>query len=156
MIKDYWHNLAPRDRQILTWAAPFFALGLLYFAVWQPLSNAEANAQQTLNFRQADLQYLHEQGIKVLIAKGSKLSAGSGSLTDRVTRSANQYGIRIDRLQPTAGSINVWIDEVPYQKLLQWLTELQLKQGLSVSQADIATAGKPGIVKVRRLELAAG
>ncbi|WP_417358383.1 type II secretion system protein GspM [Gallaecimonas pentaromativorans] len=153
MIKDYWNNLAPRDRQILTWASPFFALGLFYFVIWQPLQGAEASARQILSNRQGDLSFLREQGSRVLAAKGGKLASGAGSLTDRVTRSANQFSIRIDRLQPGNGSINVWVDEVPFEQLVGWLTQLQLKEGLSVAQADIAATGKPGMVKVRRLEL---
>ncbi|WKE65923.1 type II secretion system protein M [Gallaecimonas kandeliae] len=153
MIKDYWNNLAPRDRQVLTWAAPFMALGLFYFALWQPLSHAEEAARQRLHSRQADLAYLHKQGSAILAAKGGKLASGSGSLTDRVTRSANQLSIRISRLQPGSGNINVWVDEVPFEKLSLWLTQLQLKEGLTVGQADFASTGTPGMVKVRRLEL---
>ncbi|EKE77564.1 type II secretion system protein M [Gallaecimonas xiamenensis] len=153
MIKEYWQAMAPRDRQVLTWAAPFMALGLFYFAIWQPLSGAEEAARQQLQSRQGDLQYLREQGSRLLAAKGGRLATGSGSLTDRVTRSANSFNVRIARLQPGQGGISVWVDEVPFERLTQWLTALQLKEGLSVSQADVITTGTPGMVRVRRLEL---
>ncbi|WP_406665680.1 type II secretion system protein GspM [Gallaecimonas sp. GXIMD1310] len=152
MIKAYWQSLSERDQQVLRWAAPLIVLGLLYFALWQPLNGAIAEATQQLNSRQQDLQYLREQGGRILASRQGNDSQQQASLTDRVTRSAGALGISISRLQPGKNSVSVWVDEVAFDTFTQWVQRME-QQGLKVAVADLTTTKDSGKIRVRRLEL---
>jgi len=45
------------------------------------------------------------------------------------------------------------MDDVPFDALLGYLSELVQKKGLSLESVDLAEADAPGYVKVRRIQL---
>jgi type II secretory pathway component PulM len=45
------------------------------------------------------------------------------------------------------------LEDVGFEQLLRWLTELQSKHGVQLLQLDIAASEVPGTVRVRRLVL---
>lgn len=77
----------------------------------------------------------------------------TGSLSGIVNSTARQYKISIDRVQPQGDNIQVWIDEVPFTNLLDWLETLNNKRGLKVLAIDITNADEAGVVTIRRLQL---
>jgi general secretion pathway protein M len=62
-------------------------------------------------------------------------------------------GITLSRIQPRGEDLQVWIDEVPFNRLLTWLGALQSKQGITAASLDLNSTETPGQVKVRRLLL---
>ena len=56
-------------------------------------------------------------------------------------------------MQPQGDNIQVWIDEISFNQLLQWLEQLSSKEGLRVTNIDLSNAEQPGVVRVRRLQL---
>jgi len=71
-----------------------------------------------------------------------------------VNQTAGSYGLVITRMQPQGDKIQVWMDDVPFDALLGYLSELVQKKGLSLESVDLAEADVPGYVKVRRIQLA--
>ncbi|WP_341502776.1 type II secretion system protein M [Gallaecimonas sp. GXIMD4217] len=151
-IKDWYDNLEARERRLIALAAPVALVGLLYWGIWTPLGEAVAQAQNRVNAKQNELDWLRDQGATVLAARGGSRPVAGGSLTQRVTNAARAHQITIARLQPTSSGVAVWVDDVAFDALTLWLAQLQ-QQGLVVSQADIAAGEASGKVKVRKLEL---
>ena len=54
------------------------------------------------------------------------------------------------RLQPEGdGIVRIWLEDVPFDALLRWLADLQLRYGVRVDSADIERESAPGLVNAR-------
>ncbi|WP_417348180.1 type II secretion system protein GspM [Ferrimonas sp.] len=156
-LKAWWHKLNPRERQMLTLAAPFILIGGFYWLIWQPLSGAVAKAEQGLNSelsRQASLKADANRYLS-LGQGGSGNNMATGSLSQLATESAKQFALSIDRMQPQGDKLQVWLTESSFEGLLNWLAYLS-EQGVRVEAVDLAAADTAGRVEVRRLQLIKG
>ena len=57
-------------------------------------------------------------------------------------------------MQPQGKSLQIQIEEIEFNKLVRWLDELTTRQGLAIESIDVSQTGKPGEVRVRRLQVA--
>jgi general secretion pathway protein M len=76
----------------------------------------------------------------------------SGSLPQAVNRTTAQHDIAISRMQPQGDELQVWVDQAPFNSVLEWLKAME-NMGVIILQADIAEADAPGYIKIRRLQL---
>lgn len=58
-----------------------------------------------------------------------------------VSETASTQLIRIDRFEPGANNVRVWIDGVEFSALLQWLAELRSGWAILVQEAVLESAG---------------
>ena len=108
-----------------------------------------------LERQQALLTWVSENTARYQQAQGSKKNQKSaGSLSSIVNRSANSFKLTITRMQPKDGTLQVWIDSVPFTQLLFWLEHLANNEGLQVQSIDLTQGDNQGEVRVRRLQLA--
>jgi general secretion pathway protein M len=154
-LRIWWQGLAFREQQLVGFAAVFLVIGVFYWGIWAPIANAEVDALRNLNAQQQTLTYVKQTANKIagLQQSGAK-PAISGSLSSVVNQTASTYGLVITRMQPQGDKIQVWMDDVPFDALLGYLSDLVQKKGLSLESVDLAEADTPGYVKVRRIQLA--
>ena len=153
-IKTWWNGLILREKQMVSVGGVVLVIGVLYWGIWAPISGAEADAERALQAQQNTLSYVKQTANKIAGLKQSGGQKGfSGSLSAAVTQSAKAYGREITRMQPQGKKIQVWMDEVPFDSLLGYLSDLVQKQGLSLENIDLAQSDTPGLVKVRRIQL---
>jgi len=153
-MKAWWQQLKSSEQRLV--AIMGFVLGLIlfYLLIWQPLGDNVSKAQQKLARQQALLIYIQESTQRYKQShKSGASSRSSGSLSSIVNRSATRNNISIARLQPQGEDLQIWIDEVPFTQLLNWLEFLANNEGLSVKSIDLSKADRQGVVKVRRLQL---
>ena len=156
-MKTWWQQLKSSEQRIVTVLAAVVVMFLFYSLVWQPLEN-NINATQKKLVRQQALQtWVEENTHRYQQSQKRSVSSGSNaSLSSIVNRSADRNNISIARLQPQGEDLQVWIDEVPFTKLLSWLEFLANNEGLLVKSIDLSKADRNGVVKVRRLQLGKG
>lgn len=154
-LRTWWQGLAVREQQIVAFGAVFLVIGIFYWGIWTPIANAEADSLRRLAVQQQTLTYVKQTANKIagLRQTGAKPTA-SGSLSSVVNQTAGAYGLVITRMQPQGDKIQVWMDDVPFDALLNYLSDLVQKKGLSLESVDLAEADEPGYVKVRRIQLA--
>ena len=154
-LRIWWQGLASREQQLVGFGSVFLVIGIFYWGIWTPIANAEADALRNLNAQQQTLSYVKQAANKIASLKqsGAKPTV-SGSLSSVVNQTAGDYGLVITRMQPQGDKIQVWMDDVPFDALLGYLSELVQKKGLSLESVDLAEADAPGYVKVRRIQLA--
>ncbi|MCF1427450.1 MAG: type II secretion system protein M [Shewanella sp.] len=152
-IKIWWAGLAPREQQMLSAAAIVVLIGVLYWGIWTPIANAQQGAQRQLQAEQRTLAYVKQTASKItsLRQKGGK-AAFSGSLSAEVNSTAGKYRLEITRMQPQGNKIQLWMDDVPFDVLMDYLNEL-VQQGLALDNLDVSATDKPGYVQVRRIQL---
>lgn len=154
-LQTWWQGLASREQQLVGFCGVFLVVGVLYWGIWSPIAEAEADALRSLSAQQQTLNYVKQTANKIagLKQSGAKPVA-TGSLSSVVNQTAGNYGLVITRMQPQGDKIQVWMDDVPFDALLGYLGELVQAKGLSLESVDLAEADAPGYVKVRRIQLA--
>lgn len=158
LIAQY-DQLPRRDQQALGVLAVALLLGLLYFALWLPVSefhdrakSARDNAAELLSWMQANRPVLMRLG-------GTSGSAASASV-DRpadgralmalVTRTAREAGLALQRFEPSGdNAIRVWLEDSPYADVAAWLEGLKNRHGVIIDQAAMDRDDTPGKVSVR-------
>jgi general secretion pathway protein M len=153
-MKARWQQLNTREQRLVSIMAIAVLIFILYSAIWQPLNDNLVKANKKLIRQQALLTWVTESTTHYQQAKRhAKVNNESGSLSAIVNKSASSYELTITRMQPQGNDLQVWIDNVPFTKLLLWLEHLANTKGLQVQGIDVAHAERTGEVTVRRLQL---
>lgn len=153
-IKQKYLALSEREQKLLFIAGIAIFVALFYFLIWAPLANGVDTARTQLHSQQQLLDWVEDKALQARrLRQTSSTSSGfTGSLTQTVNQSTSQFGIPVSRLQPQDDELQVWVDEAPFDSVLEWLKALE-NQGIVILQVDIAEAGAPGLIKIRRLQL---
>lgn len=154
-LRTWWTQLAQREQQLVAVMAVVVVISILYWGIWSPISNAEQRALTARDAQASTLAYVKQTANKIAALKQSntRKTAATGSLGSIVTQSAGRFGLTITRMQPQGNKIQVWMDDVPFESLLNCLDDLVQHQGLSLENLDIAAGDKVGMVQVRRIQL---
>jgi len=153
-MKAWWQQLNNREQRLLSIMATLVMVFILYSAIWQPLNDSLVNAKTKLLRQQALLTWVTDNTAQYQQAqRNGKVSNERGSLSGIVNKSANSYNLTITRMQPQGDDLQVWIDSVPFTKLLFWLEHLANNKGLQVQGIDLNPSERTGEVAVRRLQL---
>lgn len=146
--------LTDRERILVIVSAIMVCIALFYFTIWSPLNRALEQQKQLLDNQQSLLIWVKDSAARAtqLRLSSSSTRSFSGSLPQTVNRTTAKHSIAISRMQPQGEELQVWIDEVPFNSMLDWLKTME-SMGVIILQADIAQADTPGHIKVRRLQL---
>lgn len=155
------NQMNQREQLLVSAAGVLFVVTLAYFIAWKPLADGIAERETKIAAQQELLQWVRENTGRYLAQKGgvqskdsTPTSAISGSMSERVTRLASAAKIEVTRMQPQSDSLVVVIDQVPFNTLLQFIEALETQGGLVIEHLDATEGGEPGIVRVRRLQVA--
>ncbi|MFT4711952.1 MAG: general secretion pathway protein M [Candidatus Azotimanducaceae bacterium] len=142
--------LDPRERLAVMALSLFFSLLLFYFAIWQPLHDFQSSSKANLERQAGLLQTMRASEQEARASVGGATQAPTGqSLLTQVSRTAQQFGIKPNRLQPEGSdAVSVWFDEVNFNDLIKWLGS-QSQAGMSVRQISIDREELPGRVNAR-------
>jgi general secretion pathway protein M len=155
-MKHWWLTLNQRERQLVLLAAVAVGLAVLYWGIWTPLASRVEAKKQTLELQQATLILSKQQGERILSAggvQGATPDIDDKNLSEVIGQSASSQQIVMSRIQPRGESIDIWIDDVPFNQLMNWFIQLEQRYGLTVENLDLVAKDVPGTVSVRRLRL---
>ena len=156
-MKAKWQQLNLREQRLVLAMSSVVLVFILYSLVWQPLNENILKTGAKLARQQSLLTWVSENTARYQQAnKSGKSAKGNASLSSIVNRTAKRSNIGITRMQPQGDDIQVWIDEVSFTQLLQWLELLSNQEGLNVKAIDLNNVEQPGVVGVRRLQLGRG
>ena len=153
-MRDWWEGLATRERNLAILSAVVIVIGGLYWGLVQPLTDALNAEQQRLKSNQQTLVWMKSKGQDIVNAQAqSANNGGQVNLNQLIGNSARENGITISRIQPKGAELEVWIDDIEFNLLLNWLKQLQQRHGVVTLNTDLALGDARGTVKVRRLHL---
>ena len=153
-FRAWWAGLAERERRILTAGGAVLAVLVGYLAIWEPLHNLRDRSERALADARVVATRLEHIATEMAGARGSapRPSAPGQSLLAAVDQSSRTSGIgkAPSRLQPEGDRlVRVWLDDVPFDAVIRWLHDLQVRHGVRVETADIERESAPGLVNVR-------
>ncbi len=129
------------------------ALALVLYLVWLLLLTPIQKKRDQLY--QANISSTQTLGrVQILAAQIQQLRAqGSANANENINglidSSLRNNGLQMSGLQPGAnGEVRVRLDKAAYQPLMQWLYEMEYKQGIHVTDLSLASTNDPGQVTV--------
>ncbi|NWN90558.1 type II secretion system protein M [Marinobacter adhaerens] len=158
LIAQY-DQLPRRDQQALTILAIAVFLGFLYFAVWRPVTDFHNRAETSKQSASELVAWMqaNRPAIRRLASNGggpasvsAEVPADGRELMGLVTRSARESGLTLQRFEPSGdNAIRVWVDSAVYAEVAAWLEMLSDQHGVTIDQAALDRANKPGRVSAR-------
>ncbi|MFT5162875.1 MAG: general secretion pathway protein M [Alteromonadaceae bacterium] len=150
MLKNWWESLNEREHKLVMGGGSVVAVGIFFFAIWQPLANTVTDNQASLIKQQNLNVWATDTIAKIKATSASKVSSG-GSLSQVVNQSSRRFNIQVTRMNPKDDELQLWLDNIVFNDLLKWLAHLEASEGISIVGIDVNEGTEPGIVNVRRL-----
>ena len=149
-----WQQLQPRERYLVSPMVAMGVIALFYVSIWAPLHEGVEQAKLTVTSQQKSLTWMQNGVTQILQSKGTRkpVKPASGSLSQRVSKTASSHQIQLTRIQPQKEELNVRIDSVSFDDFLAWLQTMQ-QQGIEVTSVDLDGSDQAGIVEVRKIIL---
>jgi len=155
-IKQQLDAMPAKDRRALLLLTLFLAAIILIYAVLLP-AHRYANEASELHQQRAEIlawMQSNEAAARQLKTQPAKNTNPSGqSILSLATQQAQSNNLSFKRFEPfDEGGLRVWLDNAPFNNLLQWLTALQQQNGVLIKQVSIDRATQAGRVSAK-LEL---
>jgi len=154
-IKQWFLDQSPRDQMVLSVGAAAMAIFILFFLILFPMQD---NLQKTQKRNLASLQEqqtVRDLAGQVLARQQDGSHSGTQNLTSLLNDTTRQFGLRMENVQPTGNSARVRLGASEFNVVLAWLHEMEIKQGLQVTDLTITADKNPGAVLVN-LQLTQG
>jgi len=152
-MKAQWQQLEERDKKLVIILAITLTIATVYWFIWQPLQDNIANTARQIKVQENTLADVKVIGQKIIALQGNASAAASGDLNQLVNRSAQRNNIKISRMQAKNDSLQLWVDNIAFDRFLNWLEELEYQHSIKVENLDITAGDNSGMIKVRRLQL---
>lgn len=148
-LLNFLNKYNRREQMLILGCGLAVALYLLWLMIFVPLQNkrtqllaANVSSTQTLG----RVQIAAAQIAQLRSAGASGSSENISGLIDTTLRA---HGLAMSNFQPGAnGEARVRLDRAAFGSLMQWLYEIEFKQGITVSDLSIASTNDPGQVTV--------
>jgi general secretion pathway protein M len=150
-VGRWFAGLEPNERTLVTALAALVALATVYVAIWQPLHTWSSDADRRYQHQLALLDWMRQQEAAAReAAQHGQGAPASGSLLTIVANSAASAGLQLLRYQPEAsGGVSVVLQNQPFNALIEWLAQLEQRDGVAVKQISIDGQTKDGLVNAR-------
>ncbi len=153
-LQKKFDMMSSREQLLLKLMFVALLMVLAYAVMWRP-------AQAYMQSAEAQLQQAQE--LVALIHKNQSVlrsrSASSGSntaaldsqqLVSSVTNMARQHQLTLKRFEPSGeNKVKVWVDDVPFNNMIAWLTQLHESLGIRVELVTIEKQDTEGRVTAR-------
>ncbi|MEM7217556.1 MAG: type II secretion system protein M [Pseudomonadota bacterium] len=159
-LKNEWfassiyRNYAVRDagEKRIILAVALLVLGVaVWSAVWQPISGWSQSAQSKHERQLALLDWMkqNEADARRIGMPDGAAQAGEGGLLTVVSRTVEQAGLKLSRIQPERDGVSVVLQKQAFNDVLRWLDTLEEREGILVVQASVDADALSGRVNAR-------
>jgi general secretion pathway protein M len=147
-MKDWFAQLNQREQMSLFILSLAVGLYLLFVLLWSPLAgkrdalevqnSAIAGSLARVDAMVSELLQLRDGGASVNTRR---------NLTSLINQSTSRMELQVSRLQPSSrGDIQVRLENASFDDVLEWLHEMEYREGLLVREVSVTQAGSAGRV----------
>lgn len=151
-LNQWLETLEQRERYIVIGGAIAFIIMLFYLLIWEPIvSTQEEQLNQNIAQRQLHSWMKNAAGeIQQLKSSGNSALAKSRnqSISSLADRSAITSGIKpyIDKIDQNKKGVKVSLKSANFDKIINWLSDLENKYGITASKVKIEKSKIEGAV----------
>lgn len=151
-FKQWYRDLARKEQQLILALAVVVVIFIFAKLIWQPIANSRdrlliqnQQAQQELTTVRA----LAAEYNSLKSVAGPTSRAGSGNLNQLLNNSVKRHQLSLKRLQPSSnGDVQLRFENAVFNRLVAWLNELEVANGVVVKDISITPAAAAGLVNV--------
>lgn len=156
-IYAWWSGITQREQRLMIVCISLIALASIYWGIVQPISERSELAQARISSEKQLLSWVEGKADNIAALRRSGGRAYSNTpLNQVVSSSTKRYRIELVRIQPRDESLQVWVQPVPFNQFIDWLTFLKETQDIGVEFMDLSASDASGVVEVKRLQLKRG
>jgi type II secretory pathway component PulM len=154
-LRNWFNHLPRREQNFLL--AGFIAL--LFYLVYGVFYSGLVDGRDRLRKQNAaDMQtlaWMKEASATIRSLRGASgvggIAGGEGKTLSQLSEmAARRADLRITRFQPKEDvEAQVWLDNAEFDKLVVFISGLEMEYGLSIHEVTINASGGPGLVNVR-------
>lgn len=161
---DYWNQLKPSERTIISVAGIILAVLILYLAVLEPFMDKADELTTKVAQQKSQIEWLKKKSLEVKqlqVSSGAVRTARKSgeSLLVVVDRTAKQNRLAdsLKRVEPDGSErVRVWLDNASFDEVAKWLSLLQSNYQLDVESAVFDKVEVVGRVNVRLVIIEGG
>jgi len=163
-MMDYWNQLKPSERTIISVAGIILAVLILYLAVLEPFMLKSDEYTTKVAQQKSQIEWLKKKSLEVKQLQVSSGGAGTtrksgDSLLVIVDRTAKQNKLAdsLKRVEPDGSErVRVWLDSASFDEVAKWLGLLQSSYQLDIESAVFDKVEAAGRVNVRLVIIEGG
>jgi len=156
--KEWFDNLQPRERRFLVAGAAVVIVMFLYLIIWDPLVSNINSLKKSNQENQKLITWMEQsaaevQKLQAKINAGRPMNRSKGqSLLGIIDRTAKQAKLskNMAKVQPDGKDrAKVWLEDVSFNDMIQWLEQLQRREGIRIDTTVIERRDTSGLVNAR-------
>lgn len=149
-LLEWFGRYNRREQTILLVGALAVSLYLLWKLLLEPLGEWRERQLRANESTQQTLGRVELLAARVEAARRDGESGDGGdNLSALVDSSLQANNLSMSGFQPgTGGQVRVRLEEVPYQRFMQWLYDMEYQHGVNVVDFSMAGAGEEGRITV--------
>jgi general secretion pathway protein M len=138
-----------REQMMILGCGLAVVIYLLWLVVLTPIQNKRDQMHAANTASTQTLGRVQIAAAQIQQARNAGASASNDNINGLLDTTLRANGLSMSNLVPGAnGEVRVRLDRAAYEPLMQWLYELEFKQGITVSDLSIASTNDPGQVTV--------
>ena len=155
---SWWNGLTGREQRLVLGGGISLLIAVLYWGVWQPLSDKSTLAENRIVSERQLLNWVKDKAddITTLRSSGNAPVNADQALNRVIPTSTRRFKIELIRMQPRDDMMQVWVKPLPFNSLINWLAFLRDNHGIQVEFIDMNKTDVEGMVEVNRLQLSRG
>ncbi|WP_281647527.1 type II secretion system protein M [Parendozoicomonas sp. Alg238-R29] len=145
--RDRFQQMPQNDQRAIMALSVFMILVVFWFLIWKPLDDWADREYAELVLERETQSFLAANYNRASEAIKNQSAGPKKDAAVVISNSGRKAGLELTRVQPARQGVSVWLDEAPYQKLLNWLVQLHNREGLEVRQIRVERTDQVGMVK---------
>lgn len=152
-FKEWWAQASSRDQISLVVCAGFVALYILYFTALKPAQEMYRSEQQKNVTMLAALERVRDLAAQVVALEGSGEDSGQRDSIEKVVQqTVSTYSLQVSSMGASGREgVRLRFDNASFEKVLQWLYDIELTHGLQIKDLNVSAASNQGAVNVNLL-----
>jgi|GEM_PF-3381426 len=144
--QQWWEEASQRDQLAVVICGFIFVVYVVFMVVLNPLYNTQEKQTRILSTSTQALAKAQSLAAQI---KSTQSSGGrSQGIVQIVNQSLKEFDLRLSNMQPNGNDVRLRIDQVPFDKVLPWVNNLEISKGLQVRDLDISADNEQGYVSV--------
>jgi len=156
-LQSWWQSISQREQRMVVVCTVFALIAVVFWGVLQPMSAKSTQAKNRVLSEKQLVNWVTDNADKIVtLRQQGGVVRTSEPLNQLITDSTRRFNIELIRLQPRGEMMQVWIQPLPFTKLVDWLAYLKETKGVDVEFMDVKRGQQAGVVEVQRLQLKRG
>lgn len=145
---NWYRAQSERDRLIVRLTGWLLLAAMLFVLVFAPLIRDQQRLHAELGSKLQTYNLIADNAYRFGAVSTGKSNA-DGPILGKISQSARQAGIKLDRYEQDGKGLRIWIDRIQFDRFIAWTEQLQASDGIVVSQITLDADASTGWVDVR-------